>query len=169
MAENAPLPEPGSLKVTDEIFMVECLKNLQTPAVVDVAAVAVALGYSNADSVGNRVSRLKKKFNLRLTTTVGSIVNDGNNSGLPNASPLTPRKRIRTPKATKTTANGEGAHGDTTPKVRKTATPRKKKNVTAVAPPEGGIGHTTTYAKDSKTEVKTEDTLIKAENDDPYV
>ncbi|PGH17708.1 hypothetical protein AJ80_04716 [Polytolypa hystricis UAMH7299] len=75
---------------SDAIFMMECLKHLQTPAAIDVQAVATALGYKNSASVGNRIRALKKKFDLNVSCTNSS----GSSVASPSAGsgPNTPRK-----------------------------------------------------------------------------
>lgn len=93
-------------KCSDSIFLMECLKNLNSPAnvssstksaimsfydyavpdpqvadtwkfQVDINAVATALGYGNPNSAANRVRSLKKKFNLQITPVSGSGVLNG--------------------------------------------------------------------------------------------
>ncbi|PGH33816.1 hypothetical protein GX50_03385 [[Emmonsia] crescens] len=71
-------------KATDAIFMMECLKHLQTPATIDVSAVAKALNYGNPGSVANRIRVIRKQFNLQQHLTCST------NSA--NGGAATPRK-----------------------------------------------------------------------------
>lgn len=91
--------------------------------------VAKALNYSNAQSVANRLSRLKKKFNLTISSTHGSSpvkggANDFGAVGATATPTTTPRKRGR---PAKKAPNPKTTEGDETPsKPTKTAGRKRK-------------------------------------------
>ncbi|PGH06052.1 hypothetical protein GX51_02643 [Blastomyces parvus] len=69
-ANNAPGEAADSKKKeASAIFMMECLKHLQTPATIDVSAVAKALNYTNPMSVANRIRNIQKQFDLQQHLT----------------------------------------------------------------------------------------------------
>ncbi|KAL2369137.1 hypothetical protein RJ035_006701 [Blastomyces gilchristii] len=88
-ANNGPGDVADSKKKeTDAIFIMECLKHLQTPARIDVSAVAKALKYKNPISVANRIREIRKQFNLQQHLTCST------NSA--NGGATTPRKGAKT-------------------------------------------------------------------------
>ncbi|EEH17262.1 hypothetical protein PABG_07349 [Paracoccidioides brasiliensis Pb03] len=60
-------------RASDALFMMECMKHLQTPATIDIAAVAKALNYSHTGSVANRIRGIKKRFNLQQHLTCSNV------------------------------------------------------------------------------------------------
>ncbi|EER27458.1 hypothetical protein D8B26_006475 [Coccidioides posadasii str. Silveira] len=134
--------EAVSTKVTDEMFMMECFKHIQTPAVVDVSGVAKVLNYSNPVSVSNRLSRLKKKFNLRISTTTGpmQLGDDGDVASVVAAATATstPRKGARATKGpikAKAATTGDESKSESPSKpARKAGGGRKRKTAADPTP-----------------------------------
>ncbi|OJD27632.1 hypothetical protein ACJ73_00965 [Blastomyces percursus] len=88
-ANNGPgIVADSKKKEADAIFMMVCLKHLQTPATIDVSAVAKALNYKNPMSVSNRIREIRKQFNLQQHLTCST------NSA--NGGATTPRKGAKT-------------------------------------------------------------------------
>ncbi|KLJ06314.1 hypothetical protein EMPG_10298 [Blastomyces silverae] len=120
-------------KEADAIFMMECLKHLQTPATIDVSAVAAALKYKNPLSVANRIREIRKQFNLQQHLTCST------NSA--NGGPTTPRKVVKTStrpiKAKKEPSEegGEDVKGEKAKPGRKPG-PKRGRKPKAAAPEE---------------------------------
>ncbi|KAI9873378.1 MAG: hypothetical protein M1830_000478 [Pleopsidium flavum] len=104
-------PAPGAMSASDAAFLTTCLRNTEGTVVVKIDAVAEACGHQNPKSAVNKLSLLKKKFNLQIVTTGGS----------------SPKKTLD--------ATAIASGGPATPasdKVTKHATPSAKKGVTRV-------------------------------------
>ncbi|KAK2805118.1 hypothetical protein FQN50_006363 [Emmonsiellopsis sp. PD_5] len=126
-AETADSKGKGSSG--DEVFMMECLKHLQSPATVDINAVAKALGYKNSLSVANRVRVLKKKYDIEIICSQGPASGSTGATGATTAPSRKGAKAARGPIAVKPEAGDEeGAEGKEHPaKAKKPAAKRGRK------------------------------------------
>ncbi|EEP79280.1 predicted protein [Uncinocarpus reesii 1704] len=171
MAETTP--EVSSSRVTDETFMMECFRHIQNPVVVDVSGVAKALNYTNPVSVSNRLSRLKKKFNLRVSSTTGPVpVGDEADisAAVAGATPKsTPRKGARVAKGpikAKAPTDGEEPNdGSPVKPARKAGGGRKRKTAATPAPVEEQTenGEAT---ENGASHIKDEGAIVKPEASD---
>ncbi|WEW56380.1 hypothetical protein PRK78_001823 [Emydomyces testavorans] len=156
---NSNQAENASTRISDEVFMMECFKHLQSPAVVDVAGVARGLGYSNPASVANRLGRLKKKFNVSIATVIKPNNDGGEDAAIGAGSvpttPATPRKRA---KATKAGTPNNEAKGDTPGKTPTKSGGRKRK-----APATEASKAVASAAGEGSPEKKTKATEAKAD------
>ncbi|KAK2751338.1 hypothetical protein FQN55_001073 [Onygenales sp. PD_40] len=126
-AENGDSKGKGSSG--DEVFMMECLKHLQTPATIDINAVAKALGYKNSASVANRVRVLKKKYDIEIICSQGPASGSTGAGGVSATPSRKGAKAARRPIAVKPEADDEeGAEVKEHPaKAKKPAAKRGRK------------------------------------------
>ncbi|EEH02870.1 conserved hypothetical protein [Histoplasma capsulatum G186AR] len=142
-------------KASDAIFMMECLKHLQTPATIDVSAVAKALKYKNPMSVANRIREIRKQFNLQQHLTCSA------NSA--NGGTATPRKGAKAstgPIKAKVEIPEEGTEGAKAEKAkpgRKPGAKRGRKPKIAAAE-DNAIKHTASNDNNEAIGAATEDT-----------
>ncbi|KAF4625337.1 hypothetical protein G7Y89_g12834 [Cudoniella acicularis] len=110
MAEDAAAASTTESKTgmpqADVEFLIACLKNTTGGSIaIDTKAVAEAMNYTNHRSVGNRISALKKKYDLPFGASgVGKKAKEGESSeptvpSTPNANRVTKK---RTPAKKKT-------------------------------------------------------------------
>ncbi|KAH8820583.1 hypothetical protein F5884DRAFT_744933 [Xylogone sp. PMI_703] len=59
----------GGIPDSDATFLLCCIRNAGTIAQIDMNTVAKELGFSNPRSVGNKITMLKKKYNINFSTT----------------------------------------------------------------------------------------------------
>ncbi|PGH18820.1 hypothetical protein AJ79_00233 [Helicocarpus griseus UAMH5409] len=142
--EGADSKDGKAANASDAIFMMECLKHLQTPATIDITAVAAAMGYGNTGSVANRIREIRKKFNLQqhLSCTTNSSSNGAT------ATPRKGAKANRGPIKAKAESTEEGGEE---PKAEK-ANPGRKPGAKRGRKPKA-----TAAAEEAGEEVKGED------------
>ncbi|RFU33423.1 hypothetical protein B7463_g2928, partial [Scytalidium lignicola] len=62
----------GGIPDSDATFLLSCIRNAGTIAQIDMKTVAKELGFSNPRSVSNKITMLKKKYNINFSTTGNS-------------------------------------------------------------------------------------------------
>ncbi|RDL34001.1 uncharacterized protein BP5553_08369 [Venustampulla echinocandica] len=96
-----PVESKSGMPQADVDFLIACLKNTTGGSIsIDTKAVADALKYQNHRSVGNRISALKKKYDLPFGSSSNGKGKASDAAG-PNESaiPVTPNKnRVTKPK-----------------------------------------------------------------------
>ncbi|TAQ86150.1 hypothetical protein B7494_g5524 [Chlorociboria aeruginascens] len=162
MAVATAAAEDGkpALSVSDLNFLVECLKNTTdgSSVIVDTCKVATVLGYANPRSVGNKISMMKKKYDINFS---------GSNKGASSSK----AKAASDAPAHKKASNAKGPNEPAIPetparkRVTKPRTPSTKKAAALKTPKAPSSPKSPTKARAPKKVYKSSKKIAKDESE----